>query len=160
MPDSISKHEKNLAAAIHGSAFARFFIPMGQFLLPLVFWLANRKDSAFADYHGKQVLNFQISMLIYSSLVGLGTIPFALGSLPGFRDWTGPSYPFSFDITGFQIKPDALFDNWPLFWLPLGIGGILVLGIYVTNIVYTILGIVKSGNGEYFKYPLSINFIK
>jgi uncharacterized Tic20 family protein len=132
---------------------------MGQFLLPLVLWLANRKESAFADYHGKQVLNFQISMLIYSSLVGLGTIPFALGSLPGFRNWTGSSSPFSL-FTEFHIQMDSPFQNFPEFWLPLGIGGILVLGIYVTNIVYTILGIVKSANGEYFRYPLSIKFIK
>lgn len=160
MPESISKHEKNLAAAIHGSAFARFFVPMGQFLVPLVLWLANRKESAFADYHGKQVLNFQISMFLYSTVLGMGSIPFALGAIPGFRGWFGHPEHLNFAFNGFHFQWDSLMKEFPIFWLPLGIGGILVLAIHAVNIIYTLLGVVKSGNGDFFKYPLSIKFIR
>ena len=38
----------------------------GHLLGPLVVWLAKRDDSPEIDAHGKESLNFQISMLIYN----------------------------------------------------------------------------------------------
>src|ERR1700726_1487908 len=51
----------------HASALAGFFIPgAGHLLGPLIVWLAKREDSPEIDAHGKESLNFQISMLIYN----------------------------------------------------------------------------------------------
>ncbi len=86
MTESLTKHERNLSAAIHASTFSRFFIPFGNFILPLVLWLANRKENAFVDYNGKQALNFQISLLLYSVIIGMITVPFFIGFLPDFFD--------------------------------------------------------------------------
>ena len=56
----------------HASALAGFFIPgAGHILGPLVIWLAKRGDSAEIDAHGKESLNFQISMLIYGLISGV-----------------------------------------------------------------------------------------
>jgi uncharacterized Tic20 family protein len=38
---------------------------------PLIVWLAKRSDSAEIDAHGKESLNFQISMLIYNVIAGV-----------------------------------------------------------------------------------------
>lgn len=38
---------------------------------PLVVWLAKRDDSPEIDAHGKESLNFQISMLIYNVIAGI-----------------------------------------------------------------------------------------
>ena len=38
----------------------------GALLGPLVVWLVKRGDSPEVDAHGKEALNFQISMLIYN----------------------------------------------------------------------------------------------
>jgi hypothetical protein len=35
------------------------------FILPLVLWLVRREQSPFMDFHGKEALNFQITILIY-----------------------------------------------------------------------------------------------
>ena len=43
---------------------------------PLVVWLAKRDDSPEIDAHGKESLNFQISMLIYTA--GLAVVCFIL----------------------------------------------------------------------------------
>jgi uncharacterized Tic20 family protein len=36
----------------------------GGFLLPLIIWLVKKDESSYIDYHGKEALNFQLTMLI------------------------------------------------------------------------------------------------
>ena len=56
----------------HATALAGFFVPWaGHILGPLIVWLAKRGDSPEIDEHGKESLNFQISMLIYNVIAGL-----------------------------------------------------------------------------------------
>src|SRR5438874_11240648 len=56
----------------HASALlGLFFHFLGHILGPLIVWLAKRGDSAEIDAHGKESLNFQISMLIYSVIAGV-----------------------------------------------------------------------------------------
>ena len=56
----------------HASALAGFFVPWaGHILGPLIVWLAKRGDSAEIDEHGKESLNFQISMLIYNLIASV-----------------------------------------------------------------------------------------
>ena len=56
----------------HASALLGiFFHFLGHLIGPLVVWLAKRGDSAEIDAHGKESLNFQISMFIYDAIAGL-----------------------------------------------------------------------------------------
>src|ERR1700730_12398515 len=56
----------------HASALLGFFIPWAFHILgPLIVWLAKRGDSPEIDAHGKESLNFQISMLIYNLVAGV-----------------------------------------------------------------------------------------
>jgi uncharacterized protein len=58
--------------ACHLSALAGFLIPaLGHIGGPLIVWLVKRGDSAEIDEHGKEALNFQISMLIYNVVAGI-----------------------------------------------------------------------------------------
>src|SRR5207248_7544168 len=51
----------------HASALLGVFLHFpGHLLGPLIVWLAKRGDSPEIDAHGKESLNFQISMLIYN----------------------------------------------------------------------------------------------
>jgi uncharacterized Tic20 family protein len=43
----------------------------GHILGPLIVWLVKRADSPEIDQHGKEALNFQISMLIYNIVAGI-----------------------------------------------------------------------------------------
>ncbi|HFE65080.1 MAG TPA: DUF4870 domain-containing protein [Caldithrix sp.] len=53
------------AMLCHLIALAGFVIPFGNIIGPLVVWMIKREESPFIDYHGKEALNFQISMSIY-----------------------------------------------------------------------------------------------
>jgi uncharacterized protein len=56
----------------HASALLGFFIPWAFHVLgPLIVWLAKRADAPEIDAHGKESLNFQISMLIYNLVAGV-----------------------------------------------------------------------------------------
>lgn len=44
------------------------------FLGPLIVWLAKKDQSRFVDYHGKEALNFQLNILIYSLILVAASI--------------------------------------------------------------------------------------
>ncbi len=53
----------------HASALlGLFFHFLGHLLGPLIVWLAKRGDSPEIDAHGRESLNFQLSMLIYDAI--------------------------------------------------------------------------------------------
>ena len=52
--------------------FLGVFLPFpGHFIPPLIIWLANRDESPELDAHGKEAVNFQISMLIYNAIAAV-----------------------------------------------------------------------------------------
>ena len=66
------KDEKTWAIFCHLGALAGSFvaapIPFANVVVPLVLWLIRRGDSPMVDAHGKESLNFQISMTIWTLL--------------------------------------------------------------------------------------------
>ena len=65
METTISENQKNVSAFIHLSTFLKYFFPFANFIAPLLIWTFN-KEKAFVDEHGKQAINFQLSVLIYT----------------------------------------------------------------------------------------------
>jgi uncharacterized protein len=56
----------------HASALLGVFLHFpGHLLGPLIVWLAKCDDSPEIDAHGKESLNFQISMLIYNVIAAI-----------------------------------------------------------------------------------------
>lgn len=66
-----TRDECNLAVLCQLLQFAGLIIPFGSLLAPLILWLVKRSESAFLDEIGKEVINFEISLLIYSLICGL-----------------------------------------------------------------------------------------
>ena len=144
MATTITKHERNLSAIIHASMFSKYFIPFGNFILPLILWTANKKEHAFVDYNGKQALNFQISMLLYSIVAGLVTIPFFIGFWPDLFDWNFFGFHGLSDLNNLNIHIDSDdFRFGKLFW-PVGISGFLQVALGIVNIVFTILATISA----------------
>ncbi len=65
------KEERTYAMFCHLGALAGFFIPFGNIIVPLVLWLIKKDASPFVDRQGRESLNFQISMLIYTLVSAL-----------------------------------------------------------------------------------------
>ena len=160
METTLTKHERNLGAAIHASTFSKFFIPFGNFIIPLVLWTANKDDSDFIHHNGKQAINFQISMFLYSILLGIISIPIFIGFFPDIfnLDFFGFGHLNSYNNLDFDFDMDGLnFGRW--IW-PIGIAGLMQGGLFIVNIVYTILATLRTNEGQVFEYPITIKFIK
>ncbi len=53
---------------MHLSQLAGYAIPFAGLVLPIVMWATNKEQSEVVDQHGKNVLNWVISSLIYMTI--------------------------------------------------------------------------------------------
>ena len=74
-------NEKNIATILHLSALTQYIFPFGNYIFPIVIWSSKKEDSAFINSNGKNVLNFQLSIFIYSVVLGLIAIPIFIYTL-------------------------------------------------------------------------------
>ena len=147
----LDNHQKNIASFIHLSTFSRFLIPFGNFIGPIVLWVSNKDKSEFVDAHGKQAINFQISMMLYAIIIGTISIPFFIFNLFSgfdFIDFNG-FHDFHINIG----KPSALLYIG-------GALGVLAIIAFIIELVLIVSASLKARDGAYYKYPFTINFLK
>jgi uncharacterized Tic20 family protein len=89
---------------------------IGSIIAPLVIWQIKKDGSEFLDRHGKEAVNFQISILIYALVAGL----------------------LCFACIGFVLLP----------------------AVYIFDLVFLLIAAIKANNGEHYRYPLTIRFVK
>lgn len=147
----IDNHEKNIATFIHLSTFSRFLIPFGNFIGPIVLWMTNKEKSSFVDAHGKQAINFQISIFLYAVILGTISIPFFIFSL-----FSGLNF---MDFNGFNDFHINIGKPSPLLYIGGGLGIIAIIG-FILELVFIVIASLKARDGKFYRYPLSINFIK
>jgi len=104
-------------AFIHASALlcVIFHFP-GHLLAPLILWLIKRDDAPELDAHGKEAVNFQISMLIYNIVAAI----------------------FCLVLIGFAF----------------------LVVLWVLNTVFVIIAAIQASDGKFYRYPMTIRFIR
>ncbi len=79
---ALTKEDRNMAMLCHLASFAMLVgIPLGNIIGPLIVWLMKREQSSFVDWHGKESINFQISVTMYaiiSAILILAVVGFVL----------------------------------------------------------------------------------
>ena len=137
----MNTHEQNVrtwSMLCHISALAGLFFGLGNVIGPLIVWQIKKNELPEIEPHGKEALNFQLTILIVNIVAGILLIG-VLGTAFGFgRFWRSPFYLLS---GGF------------------GIGSIIVIINLVAFILAVVAGL-KANNGEAYKYPFAIRFIK
>ncbi len=74
------KQDNQIIVLLHLSQLATTLLAFGSILIPLIIWVTQKEKIKDLDTHGKQILNFQFSMLIYSFicipliLIGVGVL--------------------------------------------------------------------------------------
>ena len=147
-------NENNWSTFTHLSTLSQYCIPFGNYIFPILIWSSKKDKSDFIDFNGKQVINFQLSILIYTLVLAMIALPI-------------------FIVSFFNIIPlntiindtDTVLNNFNLE----SINGILIVGIIaflliiglkIAEFLLIIYAAVKSSNGERYNYPLTISFIK
>ena len=111
VPDPVPSDSRGWAAAAHLIPFVGL-----SFVAPLVIWLIKREDDAFVEYHSREALNFQLTLIIY------------------------------------------FLASFVLILVLIGLLLIIVVGVFA--LVVMIVAGVKAAGGEFYRYPLSIRFVK
>lgn len=154
MESTNQNNHNNIATGIHLLTFGKWLFPLGNFILPILLWMINSKKSNFIDSHGKQAINFQMSITLYTivlAFIGGGII---IGSMisGGPSLWEamdhGHDFPFWDDMGIFSTVIASGF-----------ICGTLILVLAVIDLVCTIKAAIKAHDGDDYNYPLTINFI-
>ena len=149
----LTNHQKNIAAIIHLSTLAKFVFPLGNFIAPLILWTVNKDKSEFIDNHGKQAINFQLSILLYAVIIGSLTIPlFLFGVLnsvhfPEFWHF----YDFDFHLSRREGINVAIVTI---------IAAFLTILAIVFELIFIIIATSKANQGEPYNYPITIKFLK
>jgi len=129
-----NKNDNNNAFLIHLSAFLGYVFPFGGVVGPLVFWELKKRDSVFLDKNGREAVNFNLSFLLYSIILGLSILPFAFHSI----------------FNGLH--------HFPLFGM---VGSISLISILaIVKFILIIFAAIKANQGEIYNYPLTIKFLK
>ena len=75
------REDKQLLIITHLSQLLDLITGIGGFIVPLIIWITQKDKVLGMDTHGKMILNFQISMFLYSLiavplilLLGLGLL--------------------------------------------------------------------------------------
>lgn len=145
--------EKSTATLLHLSALTQYFIPLGNYFFPILIWSTRKDKSEFVNYTGKQALNFQLSMLLYSLVLAAIAIPTLLYSV--------------FHNVSFNEIDNGTFhiDHLSMSNLT-GIATVAVTAVFlffmlkIVEFFLIIYAAVKTSNGERYSYPMSIPFLK
>ena len=143
----MKKNNQNTNAfLIHISAFAGFVFPFGQIITPLIAWQTLKDRSPFLDEQGKEAINFNLSYTLYVFILSIALIPLFYRSF--FTNFNS--------FNNFQLNLDLSINN--LFSI-MGLGSISVI-LYLVGISLIIIAALKAKEGESYKYPFTIKFIK
>ncbi len=83
--------DRQLLMFTHLSQLLSYFVGFGGLIIPLIIWLATRDSVQDMNEHGKAVVNFQLSLLVYIILsipaillLGLGILTLIGAVILGF----------------------------------------------------------------------------
>ena len=143
----MKKNNQNTNAfLIHISAFAGFVFPFGQIITPLIAWQTLKDRSPFLDEQGKEAINFNLSYTLYAFILSIALIPLFYRSF--FTNFNS--------FNNFQLNLDLSTNN---SFSVMGLGSISVI-LYLVGISLIIIAALKAKEGESYKYPFTIKFIK
>jgi len=111
-----TREQRQMGMFLHLSQLAHVIFPLLGVVLPVVLWQTQKERMPALDAHGKMIVNWMISTLIYTIIC----IPFVL----------------------------------------IFIGILMLIALWITGVIFAIVGAVKANNGELWQYPLTIKFIK
>lgn len=145
---------KNTATLLHLSALSQYVFPLGNLIFPALIWSFKKHESEFVDHNGKQAVNFQLSILLYSFILALVAVVTFIYRL----------------FTSINFSVNGSHEDWVIENFSFGnITGLVLIGIIalalavmlkIAELVLIFYAAVKTNNGERYKFPLTINFLK
>lgn len=153
METTPSENEKNIASLVHLSTFSKYFFPFANFLAPLLLWTFH-KEKPFVSEHGRQAVNFQLSILLYTLVIGIICLPFFVIFAADFVSLAEAIDHHAHHVSVYEV------NNMSGYILLFSIVALLLFGLFVFELYAVISATVNASKGQPYKYPLCISFIK
>src|SRR5262245_8728386 len=119
---------------VHLAALSVFIFTPGLVLGPLLVWQIKKNELPEVDKHGKEAVNFQLTVVIVNII-----LMFVL----------------------FGTIGSSFFWRSPVFMLGPGLGvGFIIWCINLLSIILAVVAGLRANNGEFYRYPIAIRFIK
>lgn len=148
-----NKNSRTNAVLVHLSGFLKYFFPLLFIIAPILIWARNKEES-FVDEHGSQAINFQISMFIYSLILGVICLVLLIFFLVDFV-----AFVEIMDQQGDDFAT-VLSQGWPTWTIWLFLIAVLGIGKFFFEVVVMIVAALRASNGQSYRYPLTIQFLK
>jgi uncharacterized Tic20 family protein len=68
---SVTPDQRTYALIMHLSLIASHFIPFALVIAPLIMWQIKKDESPYLDDQGREVVNFQLSLFLYSIILAV-----------------------------------------------------------------------------------------
>lgn len=111
------REDRSLLVLTHLSQLITLVTGFGSLILPLILWITQKEKVQQMDSHGKTIINFQLSLIVYCIicvplilLFGLGLLGFLVLGIIAIifpilnaikaSNGENPSYPLSFKFIG------------------------------------------------------------
>jgi len=144
---------RNTATLLQLSALTQYFIPLGNLIFPTLIWSVKKNESEFVDYNGKQAVNFQLSLFLYSFVLAIVAIIIFVSTFLSNMNLIEKT-------DGEWIIEQFSLGNITMLTLIAVIAVFLILLLKTAELFLILYAAVKSNNGERFSFPLTIKFIK
>jgi len=150
-------NDNNTATLLHLSTLSQYFIPFGNFILPIIIWSSKKDKSEYIDKQGKECINFQLSLFTYTLLLALIVLPIFFIVI--MKQITISDYN-RFDEDGeFLLRNISMNNNGVLIAIAV-VALLLFVFLKVAEFFLIIFAALKTSSGENFKYPITIRFLK
>jgi len=141
------QNEKNIVLLTHLSGFGGYVFPFGSIIIPFIIRETKKNESKRLDEVSKDVVNFNLSYLLYTMILKVSIIPFFIGTFfQNFRRVT------DYDNFNFNYESEHFYGF-------VSIASILSI-LAIIKAVLIIQAAIKSNNNEDYKYPFVIKFIQ
>jgi uncharacterized Tic20 family protein len=112
----LQREARRWAMLLHFSVLAGFVAPVAGLVLPILIWQFKKVELPGIDAHGRNAVNWIISLIIYAVISGILVLAF--------------------------------------------IGIFMLIALGVVALIFPVIAGIKANDGEVWKYPLAIPFLK
>ena len=150
----LTNTEKNWATLTHIGAFGQYLFPLGNFIIPIIIWSSKKNESEFIDNNGKQCINFQLSVFLYSLILYAIFVPAFFITILSHITFNELIHDRHFIIQDLNFS-----ENVGLITTG-AIAIFFLVCLKIAEFFLIIQAAVKTANGERYSYPLTLKFMK
>jgi uncharacterized Tic20 family protein len=118
------------------------YLPLN-ILLPLAIWRLKKSQYPWIDFQGRESLNFQISLTLYTLVVVIFSLLLVLGSCG-----------IAITTNGAVNEVKSVLDGLLFVWM------FLIISLLLLQLFLVTFAAIKAYYGQYYRYPFTMRILR